>query len=240
MEVIPAIDLRMGRVVRLYQGDFSKETVYSDAPVDVALRWQASKAPRIHIVDLDGAVTGRLANFDILKEIVAAVDIPVQVGGGIRDLDTALELIHIGIQRVVFGTVAVRDPSLVKSACDALGRDAVVVGVDVRGAKVAVDGWVDTVSENASRLVKNMAQLGVNRFIYTDIAADGTLGGPSVNKVIALMQETNANIIASGGIGSMKDLRRIGDVGVEGVIVGRALYTGMIDLGEAVKQFAVT
>ena len=237
MEVIPAIDLRGGRVVRLYQGDFNRETVYSEDPVAVALRWQQAGAPRIHVVDLDGAKTGHPVNADAVKRIASRVAVPLQVGGGVRDLDTAKRLLGMGVRRVVFGTVAVRDPNLVREACEDLGADAVVVGVDARGGEVAVQGWSETASMGTEALIKAMAKVGVRRFIYTDIAADGTLSGPDVGSVAALMKAVGMPIISSGGIGSMEDLERLAETGVEGVIVGRALYTGAIDLSEAVKRF---
>ena len=237
MEVIPAIDLRGGRVVRLYQGDFDQETVYSDDPVAVALRWQEAGAPRIHIVDLDGAKAGRLVNADALETIAARVSVPLQVGGGIRDLDTATMLSRMGVQRVVFGTAAVRDPHLVSMACDKLGPEAVVVSLDARDGNVAVQGWSETASVAAEELVKSMAQAGVRRFIYTDISADGTLVGPNVEAVAALMEAASTPIICAGGIASMDDLERLAEVGVEGAIVGIALYRGTIDLAEAVKRF---
>ena len=237
MEVIPAIDLRGGRVVRLYQGDFSRETAYSDDPVAVALGWQKAGASRIHIVDLEGAVAGRPVNLETVKKIAARVDVPLQLGGAIRDLGTATKLVRMGISRVVFGTAAVRDPGLVKAACETLGGDAVVVGVDARKGKVAVQGWTETVSADAEDLIKAMTQMGVRRFIYTDIAADGTLSGPNVEAVAALMEATDAPIISAGGIGSMDDLERLAEVGVEGAIVGVALYTGDIDLREAIRRF---
>ena len=237
MEVIPAIDLRGGRVVRLYQGDFSQETVYSDDPVAVALRWQEAGAPRIHVVDLEGAKAGRLVNGDALEAIAARVSVPLQVGGGVRDLDTAAKVVRMGVQRVVFGTAAVRDPGLVRAACKALGSEAVVVGVDARDGKVAVRGWSETASVVAEELVKSMAGVGVGRFIYTDISTDGTLVGPNVEAVAALNEAAGTPIIYAGGIASMEDLERLAKAGVEGAIVGIALYSGAINLAEAVKRF---
>ena len=238
MEVIPSIDLRGGWVVDLYQGDFSRETAYSDDPVAVALGWQEAGASRIHVVDLDGAKAGRPVNLEAVKEIAARVDVPLQLGGGIRDLDTATKLVRMGISRVVFGTAAVRDPGLVKAACETLGGDAVVVGVDARGGKLAVQGWLETASVDAEGLIKAMTRMGVRRFIYTDIAADGTLSGPNVEVVAALMEATGMPIISSGGVGSMDDLECLAEVGVEGAIVGRALYAGDIDLREAIRRFS--
>ena len=237
MEVIPAIDLLGGRVVRLYQGDFRQETVYSDDPVAVALRWQEAGAPRIHVVDLDGAKAGHPVNLATVKAIAARVSVPLQVGGGIRDVITAKRLLLAGAQRVVVGTAAIYDPDMVRTACEELGPEAVVVGVDARDGKVAVQGWSEPASVAAEELVKVMAEAGVRRFIYTDIATDGTLAGPNVEAVAALMEAVDVPIIASGGIGSMEDLARLGKTGVEGAILGMALYRGAIDLREAVKRF---
>lgn len=237
MEVIPAIDLRRGQVVRLYQGDFDRETVYSHDPVAVALRWQEAGATRIHVVDLDGAKAGRPVNLDIIKEIAAKVSVPLQVGGGVRDVLTAKRLLQVGVQRVVFGTAAIYDPDMVRRACETLRAEAVVVGVDARDGKVAVRAWSETLSVGAEKLVESMAAMGVRRFIYTDIATDGTLKGPNVDAVAALMKATGVSIICSGGIGSMDDLARLAEMGVEGAIVGSAIYQGAIDLCEAVKRF---
>ena len=237
MEIIPAIDLRGGQVVRLYQGDFRQETVYSGDAVAVALEWQQAGVPRIHVVDLDGARTGRLVNLEAIEAIAAKVTVPLQVGGGIRDLNAMAKLVQAGVQRVVLGTAAVRDPGLVRFACQALGPEAVVVGLDARDGKVAVQGWSQAVEREVQSLAVAMAALGVLRFIYTDIATDGTMSGPNVEAVAALIQATGAHIIASGGVRSMEDLARLADVGVEGVIVGSALYRGAIDLQEAVKRF---
>ena len=240
MEVIPAIDLRGGQVVRLYQGDYSRETVYSCDPAAVAVEWQDAGAPRLHVVDLEGARDGRPVNTRAIEAVLRAVRIPVQVGGGIRTMETASALLEMGASRVVFGTAAVRDPALVEAACAKLGAESVVVGVDARNGKVAVQGWRHTETNEAIDLMKSMAGLGVNRFIYTDIETDGTLAGPNLGSVAALMKEVAAPIIGSGGIGSMEDLRALSETGVEGVIVGQALYQGKIDLRKAVSLFQET
>ncbi len=237
MEVIPAIDLRGGQVVRLYQGDFRQETIYSSDPVAVALAWQKAGAPRLHVVDLDGARTGRLVNLEALEAIAAKVTVPLQVGGGIRDLNAVAELVRAGVQRVVLGTAAVRDPGLVRFACEALGSEAVVVGLDARDGKVVVQGWSQLVEREVQELAVAMTSLGVRRFIYTDIATDGAMAGPNVDAVAALIRATSAHIIASGGVRSLEDLGRLAETGVEGAIVGSALYRDAIDLAEAVRRF---
>jgi len=235
--VIPSIDLRGGRVVRLYQGDYDREITYSDDPVAVALRWENAGAPRIHVVDLDGATTGLPVNLAIVEEIVSRVGLPVQVGGGIRDMVTAERLLSTGVQRVVFGTAAIRDPALVRDACRKLGAEHIVVGIDARDGRVAVQGWTESSDATAADLANSMAVAGVARFIYTDIGVDGTLAGPNLQAVIDLMKAVGKPIISAGGIGSLADLEQLDQVGVEGVILGSALYRGRVDLSEAVRRF---
>jgi len=237
MEVIPTIDLREGRVVRLYQGDFQRETVFSEDPVSVAGEWQAAGAPRIHIVDLDGARSGASVNLGVVGRIAAQVTVPLQMGGGIRTLDTALKVVGTGVERIVLGTAAVRDPKLVSQVCETLGREAVVVGVDARDGRVAIQGWLESASITAKELMQEMVALGVGRFVYTDIARDGTLQGPNLQAIEALVKELAVPIVASGGIASMEDLERVAQIGVEGVIVGSALYRGVVDLRQAVERF---
>ena len=238
MEVIPTIDLRGGRVVRLYQGDYDKETAYSDDPLEVALRWEEAGAPRIHVVDLDGAATGSPVNLELVENIAARVAIPVQLGGGIRDMDTAERVLSMGVQRVVFGTAAIRDPALVKDACLKLGAERVVVAIDARDGRVAVQGWMEQSDATAADLARRMADGGVVRFIYTDIGVDGTLAGPNLQAVADLMKAVGRPIISAGGIGSLADLERLARVGVEGTILGSALYEGTVDLSEAVRLFS--
>ena len=168
MEIIPAIDLRAGRCVRLYQGDYDRETVYSDDPVRVALEWQEMGAPRIHLVDLDGAASGVQANLDVVRRIANAVDAPIQLGGGIRSVSAAESILDMGVQRIILGTSAVETPSFVEQACRRFGADAVIVGVDAKDGMVAVRGWRETSSTSALDLIHSMAALGVKRFIYTD------------------------------------------------------------------------
>ena len=237
MEVIPTIDLRGGKVVRLYQGNFQRETVYSDDPLSVALEWQSRVVPRIHIVDLNGAKSGSPVNLGVVAEIADRVEVPLQVGGGLRTLGDMESVARTGVQRIVLGTAAVRDPQLVEEACRALGRDAVVVGVDARDGQVAVQGWTKAASVTARELMEKMASLGVGRFIYTAIDRDGTLRGPDVQAIAELVEAIRLPIVASGGISSMEDLERLADIGVEGVIVGSALYEGIVDLQEAVQRF---
>ena len=234
-EVIPAIDLRGGRCVRLYQGDFAKETVFSNDPVGVARRWEAAGAPRIHVVDLDGAASGRPVNTSIVEAIAGAVSIPIQVGGGLRTIEAIELLLARGAQRVVLGTSAAEDPALVGLAAQRFG-EAIVVGVDARDGLVATHGWVKAQAISAVDLIKRMEALDVRRFVYTDIARDGALTGPAVDSIGDLLASTGAAIIASGGVSSLADLEQLAGLGIEGAIVGRAVYTGDVDLRRAVAM----
>ena len=234
MEVIPAIDLRGGRCVRLRQGDFERETVFSDDPLAMAQQWQEQGGKRLHVVDLDGAATGEPAHLEIISTIVAALDIPVQVGGGIRSAVTARAWLETGVDRVVIGTAAVRDPGMVRDVCRKRGSERVVVSVDARDGMVALQGWTEASEVNALELARQMAALGAVRLLYTDIARDGMLTGPDLDTNAQLVRETGMAVLASGGVASVEDIRRLASTGVEGVVVGRALYTGAMSLPDAV------
>jgi phosphoribosylformimino-5-aminoimidazole carboxamide ribotide isomerase len=234
MEVIPAIDLKAGRCVRLYQGDYQKETIYSDDPLSVALAWQEQGAPRLHLVDLDGAALGRPVNLEVISAIVKELSIPVQVGGGVRDVATAETLLSAGVSRVVIGTAAVEEPSLVERLCREQGSEQVLVAVDARNGQVAIKGWQEDTQVSALGLARQMAELGVCRLLYTDISRDGTLTEPDFAANARLVQNTGLAVLASGGIASLEHIRRLAATGVEGAIVGRALYTGDIKLAEAI------
>ena len=235
MEVIPAIDLRDGRCVRLHQGDFERETVFSDDPVAMALRWQEQGGPRLHVVDLDGAATGEPAHLDVISAIVATLDIPVQVGGGIRSGDAARAWLEAGVDRVVIGTAAVRNPDMVQDVCREHGSERVVVSVDARDGMVALQGWTEASEVSVLELARRMADLGVARLLYTDIARDGMLTGPDLDTNAQLARETGMAVLASGGVASVEDIRQLTATGVEGVIVGRALYTGAVSLPGALE-----
>ena len=233
MEVIPSIDLKGGLCVRLYQGDYQQETVYSQDPVAVAVEWQAQGAPRLHLVDLDGAAGGSPVNFETIAAIIQRLDIPVQVGGGIRDMDTADSLLKAGAGRVVIGTAAVTEPSLVEQLCQVYGSEKVVVAVDARDGRVAIRGWTEGTQVGALDLARQMSQLGVQRILYTDISRDGTLTEPNFAANASLVQATGMAVLASGGIASLDHIQQLSATGVEGVILGRALYTEDIKLPEA-------
>ena len=238
MEVIPAIDLKDGRCVRLFQGDFEQETVFSDDPLAMALSWQEQGGHRLHLVDLDGAVQGKPVHLEIISAIVRALDIPVQVGGGIRDMASADAWLDVGVDRVVIGTAAVRDPDMVKEVCRKHGSERVVVSVDAKDGLVALQGWKETSTVTVLELAGQMALIGVVRLLYTDIARDGALTGPDLATNARLAAETGLAIQASGGVSSVDDIKGFVPTGVEGVIVGRALYTGAVSLAEAVAAVA--
>lgn len=234
MEVIPAIDLRGGRCVRLFQGDYAQETVFSGDPTEIARRWESAGAPRIHVVDLDGARTGQQANADAIAAIASAVSIPLQVGGGVRTVQDAEVLASLGVGRFVLGTAAVRDPDMVARLCHRFGGERVVVAVDARNGRVSIEGWREDTKVTASGLIAEMAALGVPRFLYTDIARDGTLSQPNFEALAQLVSSCGSAVLASGGVSQLEHLVRLAELGAEGAILGRALYTGDIDLSEAI------
>jgi phosphoribosylformimino-5-aminoimidazole carboxamide ribotide isomerase len=233
MEIIPAIDLRDGKCVRLYQGSYDQPTVFSSEPVAVALKWYSQGAEWLHVVDLDGAATGKPSNMAVVEEIIKESGLLVELGGGIRQEDIVEELLQKNINRIILGTVAVEDPELVKKLCQRFG-EAIVVSLDAREGKIAIHGWQRDTIIDVLELSREMADVGVRRFIYTDIRRDGTLSEPNFDMVSRLVSKTNVPVIASGGISRLEHLQRLKDLGVEGAIIGRALYTGDIDLEEAI------
>jgi phosphoribosylformimino-5-aminoimidazole carboxamide ribotide isomerase len=232
MEIIPAVDIKDGKCVRLYQGDYRQETVFSEDPVAVALNWQAQGAGRLHLVDLDGAASGEPRNIAVVEAIVKQVSLPVQLGGGIRDEATVARLLAIGINRVILGTVAVENSELVERLCQKYGG-AIVVGIDARDGRVATHGWTKGTEVAALALGLRMAATGVSRLIYTDIKRDGTLTEPGFEAIAEMVKGVSLPIIAAGGISALSHLKKLKELGVEGAIVGKALYTGDIKLNEA-------
>ncbi|HKL27039.1 MAG TPA: 1-(5-phosphoribosyl)-5-[(5-phosphoribosylamino)methylideneamino]imidazole-4-carboxamide isomerase [Desulfuromonadales bacterium] len=236
MIIIPAIDLKDGKCVRLEQGLMEKDTIYSDDPAAMALHWQEEGGELLHLVDLDGAFAGVPKNRTAIQAIVEAVDIPTELGGGIRDLQTVAAYLDLGIDRVILGTVAKENPALVEEACRRFpGR--IVVGIDARDGLVAVRGWAEMTEKKAVDLAREMEGLGVAALIYTDIARDGMLQGPNIEATRALAEAVSIPVIASGGVSSLEDIRRLLAVeaaGVAGVITGKAIYSGSLDLREAV------
>jgi len=223
--------------VRLYQGDYDEETVFSEDPVEVALEWQSLGAPRLHIVDLDGAARGEPFNLDIIEEIASAVLVPTQLGGGIRQMETIEQLLKAGVERIILGTAAVEDPKLVEEACRRFS-ESIIVGIDTRAGWVAIHGWQRETRLRSVEFAKSMEQLGVKRFIYTDISRDGTLTEPNFAAITELVTTIGLPIIASGGISSLNHLRMLRQLGAEGAIVGKALYTGDINLKQALATIS--
>lgn len=234
MEIIPAIDLRGGKCVRLYQGDYSNETVFSDDPVSMALRWESTGAKRLHLVDLDGAAEGKLCNADVIGEIAKKVQIPVQIGGGIRLIETVEHLQKMGVDRMILGTVALEEPDLVTEACKIFG-ERIIISIDAKDGYVRGRGWKEEGSLRIEEVISQMESRGVLRFIYTDISRDGTLTEPNYEEIEKFMASTSIPVIAAGGIASIEHLKKLSEIGVEGAITGRAIYTGNIDLKEAFK-----
>ena len=235
MFILPAIDLRQGRCVRLYQGKPEAETVYSTDPVAVAQGWASQGASWLHVVDLDGAFAGQPRNMDVIRDIIKAVSIPVQVGGGIRSLAILENVLAAGAARVVLGTAAATNPEIMAAAVERFGEQ-VVVGIDSHAGQVAVEGWAATVGREAVDFARQMAAAGVKRAVFTDISRDGTLKGPNVGATREMALRGGLKIIASGGIATLEDLqalRELEDAGVEGAILGRALYNGNFTLEAA-------
>ena len=235
MIIFPAIDLRGGKCVRLIQGDFDKETVYSDDPQATALKWQAMGAKFLHVVDLDGARAGSPQNISAIKNILDAVAIPIEVGGGIRTLDDMEKLLALGVRRVILGSVAVENISLVEDAAKKFG-DKIVVGIDARGGFVATHGWEKSSAVKAEELAKKIVAAGVKTIIYTDISKDGMLSGVNAESFAELAKNSGAEIIASGGVKSIEDIRALKAAKIAGVIVGKAIYTGALDLAAAIAE----
>ncbi len=237
MIVIPAIDIKSGRCVRLLQGRMEDETVFSHNPPAVARQWTDQGALLIHVVDLDGAVEKKPKNLDTIQAILDAVDIPVQVGGGIRDLDTIDRYLDLGIQRVVIGTEAVRNPKLVEDACKRHpGR--IIVGIDARNGYVAIEGWTETTRTTAVELARSFEDSGAAGINFTDIHRDGMQTGPNIGETKRLAETVSIPVYASGGVAGLEDIQRLlplVPVGLAGVITGKALYSGSLDLREALK-----
>ncbi len=230
-EVIPAIDILNGKCVRLKQGRYDAETKYSDEPLEVAKKWASQGAKRLHVVDLDGARTGIPKNIEIIKAIVKETNIPVQAGGGIRNMDIIEEMIDFGIDRIILGTTAVKNPNLLAKVCEKFG-DRIAVSIDAKEGRVATEGWTQVSKKNTLTLAKEAIGLGVKRFVYTDISRDGMLEGPNFKGIKNFVSQVKVPVIASGGISSEEDIEKLKKTGAEGCIVGKALYEGKFRLEE--------
>jgi len=235
-EVIPAVDIKGGKCVRLYQGKFDSEKVYFENPVEVAKRWEKEGAKRIHIVDLDGALKGAPQNIGIVKEIVEELSVPVQFGGGVRSLKALEELFKIGVDRVVIGTVAVEEPSLFKEMARNFPRK-VVVGIDAKDGRPTTRGWLEISEFTAVEVAKKLEEEPIWGFVYTDITRDGTLTSPNFKEVENFAGSVKKPVIASGGVSKLEDLIKLSQIkNIAGAIVGKALYEGKIELKEALKE----
>lgn len=236
MEIIPAIDIRGGKCVRLYQGDYGRQTTFADNPAEVAVHWESHGARWLHVVDLDGAAAGEPRNTRVVRSILSGSALLVEVGGGIRKEEAAEKLVRSGVSRIVLGTAAIEEPELVEKLNRRFGQ-TIVVGLDARDGKIAIHGWRKDTVVDVLDLAKEMIEIGVQRFIYTDVRRDGTLTEPNFDAVERLRNRLDASLVASGGIARLEHLRRLGELGVEGAIIGKALYTGDIDLREAIARF---
>jgi phosphoribosylformimino-5-aminoimidazole carboxamide ribotide isomerase len=237
MEVIPAIDILEGRCVRLYQGDYNQSQVFNENPADVAKQWIDEGATRLHIVDLDGAKAGRVVNLSAIEAIASCVSVPIEVGGGLRTVESVEDLLKIGVRWAILGTVAVEQPQLVQQLCEDFPGQ-IIIGIDARDGQVATRGWLETSTIQATTLAAQMQELGAAAIIYTDIHRDGTLSGPNMDALRELANTVDVPVIASGGVSSVTDLLSLLALehqGVTGVVVGRALYTGDISLREALR-----
>ncbi|MGF7143961.1 phosphoribosylformimino-5-aminoimidazole carboxamide ribotide isomerase [Anaerotaenia torta] len=237
MKLFPAIDIKNGQCVRLRQGNFQDVLVYSDVPLKIAKQWEAAGASFIHIVDLDGALVGHSVNDDVIKSIVAEVKLPIQVGGGIRTIKDIENKLNLGVERVIIGTKAVKDPAFIKEVVTAFGAERIVIGIDAKDGMVAIEGWEKVSNYQATALALEMKQYGVQTIVYTDISKDGMLQGPNITHTKEMIQISGLNIIASGGVSSMKDLEMLEEIKAYGAIVGKALYENRIDLRQAVSLY---
>lgn len=234
MQIWPAIDLRGGKCVRLAQGDYARETVYGDDPAAMARRWVGQGARYLHLVDLDGARDGKLVNREAIAAIVRAVDAPTELGGGVRDEAAIRELLDLGLARVVVGTKAIRQPDWLKQMC-AKFPEQIVLGIDAKDGRVATDGWLEVSDVPATDLAKQFADQPLAAIVYTDIATDGMMAGPNVAAMREMAAAVRLPVIASGGVASAEDVRRLAETGAVGCIIGRALYEGKLQLTEALE-----
>ncbi|MFS1514823.1 1-(5-phosphoribosyl)-5-[(5-phosphoribosylamino)methylideneamino]imidazole-4-carboxamide isomerase [Chengkuizengella sp. SCS-71B] len=236
--IYPAIDILDGKCVRLVQGDYNQETVYHQSPVDVAKTWEKQGASWIHVVDLDGAKAGYPVNENIIGEIASAVNVPIQVGGGIRSIESIKQLLKCSVSRVIIGTAAIEDRDFVEEVLEQYG-DKIAIGIDARDGYVATRGWLETSKVKADELAHQLAQKGAKTFIFTDISRDGMMQGPNVESIVKLAKSSGQSVIASGGVSDISDLKKLAvhkQDGVIGAIIGKALYTNKIHLTKAIEE----
>ncbi|GAB3790989.1 1-(5-phosphoribosyl)-5-[(5-phosphoribosylamino)methylideneamino]imidazole-4-carboxamide isomerase [Virgibacillus kimchii] len=234
MILFPAIDIKNGKCVRLIQGDYNKETIYSTSPADMAMKWEKKGAEYLHIVDLDGAKTGTAANEDVISRITGNVSIPVQIGGGIRSMETVRKYVEAGVSRVIIGTAAINDRDFLHSAVKSYG-EKIAVSIDARHGYVATNGWTETSEVKAVDLVKELESLRVKTIIYTDILKDGMLKGPNFAELQTMNEAASIHVIASGGVTTKEDIRKLKEGKLYGAIIGKALYDGTLSFEEALE-----
>lgn len=234
MLIIPAIDIKNGKCVRLIQGDFENEKVYSDNPVQIAKEFENDGVKMLHVIDLDGAKAGKPTNFDIIKNIAKSVSIPIQVGGGIRTLDAIKTVLDAGISRIILGTIALDNENLLQNILSEYSSQ-IIVALDTKKGELMKKGWFENSDKGSITTALKLENAGVKRFIYTDVIRDGTLTEPNYNEIANLMKNVSVPLIASGGISNVSNIKHLKSIGVEGVIIGKALYEGKIDLKEALN-----
>jgi phosphoribosylformimino-5-aminoimidazole carboxamide ribotide isomerase len=240
MIIIPAIDLKDGKCVRLFKGEEDQVTVFSENPAEIAKDWEDAGAKWIHVVDLDGAFQGRPKNYNAIKSIVNAVSCPVQVGGGIRNIDTVREYIAMGVKRIILGTAAFSDEAFLKNACSEYPEE-IAVGIDTKNGKIAVKGWTEVINESTDKVLEDMHEAGVSVILNTNIDRDGTMEGINIDGAREFIEQSPIPVIASGGIATMEDLEKLSTIehlGLYGAILGKSIYTGSIDLKEAIKRYS--
>jgi len=235
MIILPAIDIKDGQCVRLYQGDYAKVSTYDADPVTVAQRWQSAGASWLHVVDLDGAAAGHPVNGEVIRKMRDQTSLHIELGGGMRSLKHIGQMLDAGIDRVILGTVAITDRALLEEALARWG-ERIAVGLDARNGQVAITGWRETSQVQATSLATELGEIGVQRFIYTDITRDGALKGPNLDALSEIQQVISCSLIASGVVSSIDDIRSIAALGIEGAIVGKALYTGDVDLATVIQE----
>lgn len=234
MQIIPAIDIKDGKCVRLFQGDYAKETIYADSPVAMALRWKRQGAKKLHIVDLNGAKNGEIVNFEVIKKIIRETCLPVQIGGGIRNITSIKRLIEVGVSKIVLGTIAVEDKVLLRKLINEYQKK-IIISLDANNNRLMTKGWIQTSNLDPIKLIIQLEKIGIRTIIYTDISRDGTLTEPNYKIIEQIIKNTKMNVIVAGGIASAEQIKKLKTMNVDGVIVGKALYEEKINLKEVLK-----
>ena len=236
MDIIPAIDIKDGKCVRLFQGNYSKEKVFGNNLLEIASKWIDLGAKRLHIVDLDGAKHGSQKNISIIKKLVEFSNIPIQIGGGVRKCSDAKYLFELGVDKIIFGTSAVKNPNEIVSTIEKFGSEFVIVGIDAKNGMVQTNGWLFESELKSNILFNNMINLGVEQFIYTDVTRDGTLSEPNYQQIIEILENFKVKLTVAGGVANINQLVKLKNIGVDSAISGMALYEGKINLKEAIKK----